>query len=261
MTDQRRYVVTGSSTGMGAAFVERVRAAGGTVIGLDVADPAVPVDEFIRTDLSDPASIDAAVDRIAALDVLVNCAGVPDTRLPADKVFAINYLGLRKLTLDLHERITDGGDVLHISSQAGNRYRENESLHRDLAATGSFAEGAAWFAGGAAAGVSTYRLTKEAVWWFTFTGARLGFARGVRSNSVAPGIVSTALEDDFMSQMSEVSMNRIRSTGGRTGQPDEIAGIMQAMLAPQMRWMNGHNLLADGGFLADSAVTTAAVVR
>lgn len=76
--DGRRAVVSGGASGMGDATARLLREAGAEVIVLDVKEPAASVDGYIHTDLRDPGSIEAAVERLGSrVDALFNCAGLP----------------------------------------------------------------------------------------------------------------------------------------------------------------------------------------
>ncbi len=71
-----RVVITGASSGIGAAAAAELRARGAEVVGIDLN----PGDGVIRCDVRDQASVDAAmaeaVARLGGLDVLVNNAGI-----------------------------------------------------------------------------------------------------------------------------------------------------------------------------------------
>ncbi len=96
----KRVVLTGGATGVGAAAIELLADAGCTDLTvLDIKEPTGPATRFIPTDMSDPASIDAAVADIAAagggsgVDVLFNNAGVAGVH-PNDFVIRVNNLGV-----------------------------------------------------------------------------------------------------------------------------------------------------------------------
>ncbi|MBY3985723.1 SDR family oxidoreductase [Rhodococcus fascians] len=73
-------LVTGGASGLGAATVDAIRAAGGSPLVLDIARPAADV-PFIAVDLADSAAAEAAVEQIVAdnggqLDGVVTAAGI-----------------------------------------------------------------------------------------------------------------------------------------------------------------------------------------
>ena len=72
----KRIFVTGAASGIGAATVELLRGEGAEVVGVDIAE----AEGVARCDVTDPASIDAAMEAAVAtmggLDVLANVAGI-----------------------------------------------------------------------------------------------------------------------------------------------------------------------------------------
>ena len=137
-------IVTGSSTGIGAATTKRLIDAGRDVISLDIKDAPPGVAAHHECDLSNPASIDAVVGELdGSYGSLLNIAGVPGT-VPAEMVLAVNTLGLRHLTEALWDRIEDGGTVVNVASIAGNQWKKRFDLHQAILETPDFAAGAAW---------------------------------------------------------------------------------------------------------------------
>lgn len=130
----RVLVVTGASSGIGAATAAMLGDRGGQVIGLDIQPPP-PGQRHVHCDLADPASISQVLTVLpASVDGLVNAAGVPGTR-EGELVFRVNFLGLRELTESLMPRIPAGGSVVQVASTAGSQWAQRlPELHRLLAA-------------------------------------------------------------------------------------------------------------------------------
>ncbi|MFB7890653.1 SDR family oxidoreductase [Microbacterium sp. NPDC056044] len=247
-----RYVVTGASTGMGAQFVSEVRREGVEVVALDVADPTVEVDGFVRVDLADPAAIAAAASAISSLDALVNCAGIPGGgAAPDETVFAVNFLGLRALTDVLVPKIADGGAVLSIGSMAGHRWKDRADAYRRLLADGSFEAGLAWLrTTDEIQDRPVYATSKEAVWAYTSVLATKLYARGIRVNSVGPGLVDTRLRAAFEGTMSDAVRARMNDIVGAPIVASEITAVMRFVLSDAASRLNAQNLVVDGGYLA-----------
>src|ERR1700757_527216 len=116
---QRRYVVTGAASGIGHAVADRLLAAGAEVYSLDRNTPKAAVTRHIEVDLSNPRSIDAAVEQLdGEFDGLMNVAGIPGTA-PPDVVLAVNTLAVRQLSESMFDRLKPGGTVTIVSSTAG----------------------------------------------------------------------------------------------------------------------------------------------
>ena len=92
----KRVVVTGAASGMGAAAAVKLLAAGATVIGADVAAIATPGVDARHLDLADAHSVDGFIAQLAdeSIDALFHCAGLPHT-FGAAKVLTVNFVGAR----------------------------------------------------------------------------------------------------------------------------------------------------------------------
>lgn len=125
-------LVTGGSSGLGAAVVEAVRAAGGSPVVLDRAEPAADVPHRL-TDLADARAAEQAVREVAqehgGLDAVVTCAGTDRCGQLADvpgaewdEVIKVNLIGtaavVRAALPTLEER---NGRVVTVASTLGLR--------------------------------------------------------------------------------------------------------------------------------------------
>ncbi|MGA1312978.1 MAG: SDR family NAD(P)-dependent oxidoreductase, partial [Ilumatobacteraceae bacterium] len=94
----KRVVVTGAASGIGHRATELLLEAGAHVVALDRNPVDLTVEQFVRVDMTDPASIEAAAREIDGdIDALLNIAGVPGTADPI-VTMKVNVLGLRMLT-------------------------------------------------------------------------------------------------------------------------------------------------------------------
>lgn len=246
-------IVTGSSTGIGAATVARLVSAGRQVISLDIKPPPPGVADHVSCDLSDPASIEAAVGRLAdgtRYGSLLNIAGVPGT-VPSELVGKVNVFGLRMLTDALFDHIADGGTVVNVASIAGNTWKRRIKPILELLATPDFDAALAWWQANAAdVGTDPYSFSKEVVVVYTMALARRGLDRGVQVNDVGPGPVDTPLLPAFREQTGAEQMDWLNEQVGRTGQPDDIAEVLEWLAIGEHRWLNGNHLTVDGGLSA-----------
>ena len=139
------YIVTGGSSGVGAALVELLSRGGHTVWNLDVAAPASPgAATWIECNLGDPSRISVAVNRLPArIDGLANVAGMARAADPVT-VMAVNFLGMRELTRHLTPRLNEGAGIVCVSSIAGRDWKKRQDALATLLATDGMATGLDW---------------------------------------------------------------------------------------------------------------------
>lgn len=70
---------------------------------------------------------------------------------------------------------------------------------------------------------------------------------GVRANTVSPGLVRTDMARGLLENEIELRKELDRSTVGRPGEPDEIAGMIVALASAAGNYVNGQTLAVDGG--------------
>lgn len=242
----KRYVVTGAASGIGNAVAERLLAAGAEVYCLDRNQPAANVTRHIEVDLANPHSIDAAVGQLDGdFDGLMNVAGIPGTA-PADLVLAVNSLAVRHLTELFFDRLKPGGSVTIVSSTAGFGWPHRLDAIRDLLATDTYEEGAAWFKAHPQQG-NAYNFSNEVSTVYTLS-MGLAFAEmGFRINAVLPGPVQTPILPDFEESMGKDTLDGLKNLLGRHADPGDIADVVLFLASDDARWVNGQALAADGG--------------
>lgn len=216
----RRVLVTGASSGIGAATVRACAQAGARVACLARRTDllATLADEVggaaVTADVSDEASARAGVESAAAqlggLDAVVNNAGVMLLGTvaggrPADwkRMLDVNVFGLLVVThaAVAHLRKAGRGDVVNVSSMSGRRVPN------------------------AAAGV--YAATKHAVHAITEGLRRELHPEGIRATMVSPGIVKTDIGAGGADTEALARINRLQ---------DEL-GLAPADVARQITWI------------------------
>ena len=174
--DGKTAIVTGASSGIGAAIARALRDAGARVAGGARRVDRVEADVALELDVTDPASCErfvaAAVEELGGVDVLVNNAGLALGRDPFDDsteadeevVLETNVHGLIRMTRLCLPHIRDGGHIVNMGSVAGMWAYPNGSL---------------------------YVTSKFAVHGFTRALREDLLGRPIRITNVAPGLVET----------------------------------------------------------------------
>ncbi len=240
--DGKVAVVTGASRGIGEASARALDGAGARVVltGRTTADLERVADELLHDPVvltADLAPAGAGTDlarrilnEVDGVDVLVNNAGIPMRRTPAqlteadfDLVFSINVRSLAMLSIGLAPSMIarGGGSVINISSVA--------SVHGPL-------------------GRVAYSGTKGAVDAMTRALAADWGPDGIRVNSIAPGLIATAIWEEARNNVPGL----IDDLAGqialkRWGFGDDIADVVLFFASDASRYVTGETLVVDGG--------------
>lgn len=246
--ENKTIVVSGANSGIGAATAKLLTERGARVIGLDRHGDGAGLHGFRRLDLTDPASIDAALADIGEpLHGLANVAGVPGS-LDGETVMRVNFLGLRQVTETLLPRLAPGSAIVQVASDAGSRWRTHLDRILELIRARSYEDGLAWVRAHPMEGPDAYYFSKECVVTYAVAGSMLARSRDVRSLSVSPGAVETPILKDFYASMSSKILDRqMEQSGGRNARPDEIAKVVAFALSEDASWLNGTDVTVDGG--------------
>ena len=204
--DGRTAIVTGASSGIGAATARALRREGVRVAGGARRVERVEADVALELDVTDPAScagfVDRAVSELGGVDVLVNAAGLALGRAPfwesseedERTVFETNVDGLVRMTRLLLPHLRDGGHIVNIGSVAGRQA----------------------YPGGA-----TYVASKYAVRGFTYALREDLLGRPIRVTTVDPGLVET--EFSLVRFKGDADAARAVYEGVDAMTPDDIA--------------------------------------
>jgi NAD(P)-dependent dehydrogenase (short-subunit alcohol dehydrogenase family) len=242
--------LTGVSNGIGKALARLLKQRGHKVIGLDISTPDFDLDHFISVDLSDPSSIQFAIEAVEDdLDGVCNSAGLPPRAGLEASILAVNFLGTRALTRGLEERLKDGASVVNMASRAGQGWREAADQVRRLGAVELGRDVIDFVAREQIDPVRAYNLSKEAVILWTMANAETYAQRGQRINSISPGAVETGILEDFASAFGD-GMARNVARAGRPATPAEIAQLAAFLLSPESSWIKGSDIPIDGGMSA-----------
>jgi 3-hydroxy acid dehydrogenase / malonic semialdehyde reductase len=137
----RTAIVTGASSGIGAAIARALAAGGARVAGGARRVDRLETEIQLELDVTDPASserfVDEAVRELGGLDILVNNAGLGLGRDPFDDsseedeeiVLETNVHGLLRMTRLCLPHLRDGGHIVNMGSIAGRQAYENAAVY------------------------------------------------------------------------------------------------------------------------------------
>ena len=119
-------IVTGAASGMGRATCEMLIDLGAEVYALDVAEVTLPVKKFIKCNLGDKASIDAAFQELPQeIDKFFGIAGVSGVVTDFKTTIMINFIGNKYITEEyLAKRVKSGGAIAFMASLGGRGWLE-----------------------------------------------------------------------------------------------------------------------------------------
>ena len=241
--------ITGAATGIGAAAVAQLKAANHQITAFDILEPN-GVDTWIPIDMSDMdeiARVCASID--GPFDALINNAGVPPLVDNAEKILAINTMGLIRLTNVLESKLTGSAAIVSTASRAGQAWRENIDEAKALLALDDPADLPAFIDQHKIDATRAYNLSKEAIIVWNIAQTKRWLTKGIRGNTVSPAAVDTKILQDFKSAFGpkvDVAVSRV----GRAGSASEIAAAIVFLTQAKSHWIKGQDIVLDGGMTA-----------
>jgi NAD(P)-dependent dehydrogenase (short-subunit alcohol dehydrogenase family) len=232
----RVAVITGAGGGLGGAMVERLASMGAKVVAVDLKAPQnARAALSLACDISDEAAIEgmaAAVrDAFGRCDILVNNAGImapviPLEELPVevwDKVMSVNLRGAFLCAKHLaRPMLAQGSGAIVNLASIGARVPSD---------------------------IGPYGPSKAGVLGLTHQMAVEWGPRGIRANSVSPGMIRTPMSEHFY-QNEKLHKGRIKAVPtSRIGRPDDIADAVAFLVSDAASYMNGQDIIIDGGFM------------
>jgi len=246
------YAVTGSGSGMGKAVVERLRAAGHTVIDVDLRDAAVTAD--LSTAAGRRAAAEAALAACGGrLDGAVLAAGLGPTKGAERMITQVNYYGVVDL-LDTWRPALAAADRAKVVVFSSN------STTTVPAVPGRAVR--ALLAGDADKALRAYRLFGPMAPPMAYAASKIAISRwvrrhavtpewagaGIRLNALAPGAIMTPLLQRQLATPDEAAkIRRFPVPIGGFGDPGQLADWVVFMLSDAADFLCGSVLFVDGG--------------
>lgn len=246
----KSVLVTGASSGMGKAIVERFAAEGALIVAMarrkerleELAESlkgapgrVVPFAGDVSKEEDMEAAIELAVKEFGKFDILVNNAGIMDDMSPIgdvknekiQQIFNVNVYGpmysMRKAVQVFKEQ-GHGGNIINVASFGAMR---------------------------TAAG-AVYGASKAAVIALSKNTAFMYMEDGIRCNVIAPGGIKTEIASSMgMPNMAGYQrVQKVMATAPEPGEPEQIASAALFLASEESSYVNGDVLLVDGGWAA-----------
>lgn len=226
----KNILITGAANGIGKVTAQKARDLGYKVFGLDKVKvdgtkPEYAGIEWLHADLSKPEEVAKVIRNLkdTPLFALVNNAAEILGSSWDDfdfnewnKAIEANLTAPLRLSHGLRKNFIKGGSIINISSQGGRH---------------------------AAYGSIPYTFTKAGQINLTQSLAANFGPQGVRANAVVPGWVNTENAKPYIPKAAAQI-----TPLGRNAEPEEIADAILYLISDQARFINGSQLVVDGGY-------------
>ncbi len=236
----KTVLVTGAASGIGRATAIQCAEMGAKVILVDLNEAGLQETqkqivredtEYRALDLTDLDKLTEMVSTLPKLDGVASNAGIVLSLLakfsePKDmeRIFKINTFSHINLVQQLinQKKLNKGASIVFTSSMSG--------VYCGLA------------------GGSLYGATKSAILGYTKALAIELAPRGIRVNTIHPGMIETPLTAGTALSKELLEEDAKNYPLGRYGKPEEIAYSIVYLLSDATVWMTGSQLLIDGGY-------------
>lgn len=243
----RGLVLTGGASGIGAATAVRFARAGHDVVfgyhAADPHDPAIVVRDVerlgrrahpVELDVRSTASVDRllaeAGERLASIDAVVANAGIlrrSSIERMRDEdwydVIDVDLTGVMRVFRAAAPRLDPGAALVAVASITGAIYGWADHAH--------------------------YAAAKSGIRGLVRSLAMEFGPRGIRVNTVIPGLVRTPQSLDEVESLGERALRELAPTVPlcRIGDPEDVAGAIRFLCGDDARYITGAEIVVDGG--------------
>ena len=236
----KRILITGGASGIGKATASLCAQLGADLVLVDLNENGLLATSteigkettiIYPINLTDEKELSSMVSSLPKLDGVVSNAGIVLSLLAKfneisdmERIFKINTFSHINLIQELlkEKRLNKGASIVFTSSMSGV------------------------FCG--LAGGSLYGATKSALVGYSKALALELAPRGIRVNTVHPGMIQTPLTANTALSHDVLEEDAKNYPLGRYGKPEEVAAAMVYLLSDATVWMTGTQLLIDGGY-------------
>ena len=245
-------LITGGSSGLGAATARMALQAGARVVIADLAEPrpeTFPASDqlvYVRTDVADEASaahaVDTAVKHFGRLDVLVNAAGIG----PAEKLHGKQGPhGLESFSRVIRVNLIGTFNMMRLAVPAMLSSGPPAQGQDDASASqGVIINTASVAAFDGQVGQTAYAASKGGVVAMTLPAARDLARDRIRVLTIAPGIFETPMLMGLPQEV-QTSLGQTVPHPARLGRPSEYAALARSII--ENEYLNGEVIRLDGG--------------
>jgi NAD(P)-dependent dehydrogenase (short-subunit alcohol dehydrogenase family) len=244
----KTFLVTGGSSGLGAACVRRLVTAGGRVVIADLnEDDGVALTaecgssaRFSKTNVTDSDTVQAAIslalDSFGELHGVVNCAGIGPPAKVVSSSRGPHDLGLFNTVIQVN--LIGTFNVIRLAAQVMSQQEADENGER-----GVIINTASVAAFDGQIGQAAYSASKGGIVGMTLPIARELAEHGIRIMTIAPGIFDTPMLAG-LPEKARLSLGQQVPFPSRLGQPAEFAALVQHIIENEM--LNGEVIRLDG---------------
>jgi 2-deoxy-D-gluconate 3-dehydrogenase len=222
----KRALVTGARRGIGLGAARALAGAGAEVIGVSASDG-----DFV-CDFGDRAAVNALIEQLPELDILILNAGTIERRAAADhgddlwdRVLEVNLTAPFVLARELGRKMVERGSGKIVFTASLLSFQGGISVPGYAASKGGIAQ-----------------LTKAL--------ANEWAPHGVNVNAIAPGYIATDNTQALREDTDRAQAILARIPAGRWGTPDDLAGAFVFLASSASDYVHGTILAVDGGWLA-----------